>query len=253
MRTFVDHEDVVFTRAPLVGVVCQVRFQPILALLTKSGVIGVQEALRVGYPKFSRHDEREIAVGPQAVQVADKVPVWRFVDDTERWRVSLAVDFFSLDTERYSDFGEFLERLRFVIIALRRTLRPSRSVRVGLRYVNHFSYEGLSSASEWKSLLRPEVVGMVGTDLNLEESQTVSGLSEGDDKLVIRSGTVHDEPLKFLLDMDCFTERELEIAPDGDLVDLVASYSESLTSLFHWAIQSDLREYLGPHPRGAAT
>ena len=131
--TFSKHEDVVFSRAPLLSVLCQIRFKPVLSLLSDVGVSGFQEALRFRYPILEREQNTNVAVSPQQsgpqVGIQQHAPVWRLTGgETNKYRVSIGTDFVSLDTSQYQDFGEF-ERLMFVLNALDRTIHPGEATR----------------------------------------------------------------------------------------------------------------------------
>ena len=69
------------------------------------------------------------------------------IDEEGNWRVSLAIDFVALETPRYTDFGEFLDRLMFVLDVLDRTVNVGDSTRIGLRKINLLTHPSVSDRS----------------------------------------------------------------------------------------------------------
>jgi uncharacterized protein (TIGR04255 family) len=247
-----DRGDVVFRKAPLIAVLCQVKFPEILSLLAPDGVLGFQEGLRDLYPRLENETNTAVQVAAGSLSVANAAPVWRMKSEDGHWEVSTAIDFVALQTDRYRDFGVFSERLRTVLRVLERTVHPDKSTRIGLRKINELSYPSVRGARGWKGLLRPELLGLLSADdidapLASTFSETTFG--DGDRKLAIRHGVLPDEPRKYRLDLDYFTEERFEITPDGELIDLLTGFSRGLTSYFIWSLEEDLFVHLGPQPR----
>lgn len=251
-----DHDDVVFDKAPLELVLCQVRFSPVLALMDEAGVAGFQEAVRRHYPNFRGDREVEFSVNPGQASVRQKAPIWRMADEEQKWVVSVAVDFVALETPDYSDFREFRERLKFVLAAAERTIHPGRSSRVGLRKINVFSDPDVTAAPGWRGLLRPEILGLAGVeDLAGSLQRSYAEVELADDshgKLTIRFGIDPEDKSRsrFRLDLDYWTETGFKVSPESTLLERVEGYSDAITNFFHWAITSDLHTRLKPRPRG---
>src|SRR4051794_15514584 len=102
--------------------------------MTAVGISGFQTAIRDIYPTLLPPEQAtDISFTPQAVGVKQSAPLWRMTDEAGQWTAGISVDFVSLETPSYSSIGEFLSRLNFILRALRRTIRPGDSVRIGLR------------------------------------------------------------------------------------------------------------------------
>lgn len=232
--TFTEHEDVVFKRAPLVTVLCQIQFEPVLSLLGDVGVAGFQEGLRHLYPHFRAEQSAEIEVADQSVGFKQTAPVWRLLDDDERWRVSLAVNFVALETPRYRDFTEFLDRLFLVLDVLERTVHPGDATRIGLRKVNHLTHPDVKTPADWQSLLRPELLGLVGVELPADLAVSLSDvrLRDGVNEFVVRHGVISDEPAKYLLDVDHSSPVPYEIGANDALREVLSEFSGGITSFF---------------------
>lgn len=251
---FGAHDDVLFERAPLQTVLCQVKFPPIFALLDELGVAGLQEALRFDYPKTEFNRDVEIAVDAKQTQLRQKAPVWRMLTEDRVWTVSAAIDFVALETTSYPSFGEFSRRLDFLLAAVDRTLSPGRLTRLGIRKVNLLRREDVTSLSGWAEYLRPELMGLaIYKDLPGTIASSYSEWHLHDDAggtLTIRAGMDPEEKHLFRLDFDYWTEAQhFEIEGGSELIELVTAYSKSITSCFHWALGSNIKRSFGPKPR----
>lgn len=287
---FAEHEDVVFRKAPLLSVLCQIKFDPVLSLLSDVGVAGFQESIRNLYPRFNaeQFERLEVSGSPATPQrrfgLSQSAPIWRHTDEEARWRVSIAADFIAIETPRYRDFEEFLDRLMFVLNAIDRTVHPGDSTRIGLRKINVLSHPDVSTTIDWRHFLRRELIGIVGTE---HPGQLMFGLSdirfgEGLSELTVRHGAVPDhfveqlersmvvssvdavpvaaqpettisqarEPAHdYLLDLDYSTIAPYPVRDAEDLAEVLQEFSDGITSFFHWAILPRYREWLEPEPR----
>lgn len=236
---FGEHQDVVFTHAPLAHVVCQVTFSPVLALRSLEGIAGFQEGLRRSYPLL------EEAEGDP--------PVWMLADEPDEWRVAISQDFVALQTRRYRDTADFIERFRQVLWVLDNTISPSASRRIGFRKVNEIVLPDPADPASLRGLIRPELLGPIGASPALNEMHAWLEFADEDDRLVVQyglGGSSRQEPA-FLLDCDYFTHRPYSVE-DGALVDLLRDFSTGITNFFHWALEESFKSTLGPKRRGDA-
>jgi len=252
--SFQASADYVFTDAPLLVVLTQVRFPPILSLLAEPGVAGFQEAIRDTYPTMTKVEEAGLLIGPQMMQAQRQAPVWKFTADDEEWVVSLSADFIAFESLAYTHAADFLRRFDRVLDALDRTVHPARSTRVGLRKVNQLVAE-VEQPHEWRELLNPALVGLIGEEsLPGDVSRSFSEVrlrDEQGDELAIRHGLVDDTPAKYRIDLDYATERPYEVRANSDLTALLRSYAVSETQFFVSTLGDDLYAELGPVPRPA--
>jgi len=282
---FGSHDDVVFKKAPLLTVLCQIQFEPVLSLMSPVGVSGFQEGIRAVYPHFSPSQAANVAVttgNRSRIDVSQEPPIWRMRDLATdwHWRVSIGVNFISLETHRYTDFGEFLERLMFLLGMLERTVKPSDATRIGLRKVNSICVDRLESPTEWTRYLRPELLSLIAMDLprELASSLTDIRIKDGVNEFVVRHGfapsmNFDDIPgvmipgdqtgelqhlpsggkgneSQYLVDIDYSSPVPYPIGRNEAISELLREFSEGITSFFHWAIQPDLVRLLEPVSRG---
>ena len=251
--SFGAHDDVVFARSPLSLVICQIRFDAITSLLTEVGIVGFQEALRALYPQFNREEEAEIGISDTTTSVRRRVPIWRLTDESGVWQTSIAVDFLSLETQNYAEFTDFLNRLGPIVDALDRTVHPSKTRRLGLRFINEFSFSKSKNVTEWSEILRNSLLGLIADrDLANVVTSSRSEIRLADangDSLVVRHGVPQEDSSKYVLDMDYFTTAAYPIEPESDLFTALLGFSRSMTGVFHRYLTERGIEYLEPSPR----
>lgn len=250
---FCEHEDVVFDRAPLVLVLSQVRFPAVLSLMNQAGIAGFQEVIRDTYPiLLDPERSATIELSGNQVGVRTAAPVWRLTDADGIWAVNLASDFVALETSRYTDLDDFLGRFDKVLDALRRTIRPADSTRIGLRKINRLRQPG-NDTSDYVGKLRAELLGPLGAatfPASIAAYFSQMDFRDDDNMLAVRYGLEpSDEGMSFILDMDYYTERPQEVQPGNSLTDLLRYFGEGTTSFFHWALTDTFKSNLGPKVR----
>lgn len=251
---FGEHDDVVFDHAPLVTVLCQVRFPPVLSLMTAAGIAGFQTALREEYPTLLPPERSaSLELGPQSVGVEASAPVWKLRDASGQWTVGLAVDFISLESPSYTNIDDFLTRFGRVLRVLRRTVRPAESLRVGLRKVNFIQAPDPRQTASFLGIVRSELLGPLGVE---QFPAPIGGyfsqleFVDQDNVLVVRYGLqVQQDKPGFMLDMDYFTERPTEVGDAPSLMELLRHFSDGMTSFFHWGLDDRHKPKLGPRSR----
>ncbi len=256
---FGTHEDVVYDRAPLVTVLCQLKFTPVLSLFTRAGVTGFQAGLRDEYPRFlAPRRDANIAMTPEGIEVGASAPVWRMADQSEEWTVGLSVDFVSLETSQYKDSHDFLGRLQHVLHVLHGTVRPSDSTRVGLRKISAIPLPDTLQTQSLQGIVREEMLGPLCVAAFPTPIANFEGhlqfIEDDTNVLMINYGLkkIREDPnLSYVLDCDYFTERPFKI-DGGDVMEVLEHFSSGMTSFFHWALEPEYLSTLGPRTRGGA-
>lgn len=244
--------------APLVRVIAQVRFSPVLSVEKSDFVAPFQEAIRATYPLLHREHAQGVLLGPDGIQPGSKQVAWRFADDSDSWRVSLTPDFVALETTAYSSRSDFLDRMRLVLEAAQEHIRPSLARRVGMRYIDRVTGAPLDQVAD---LVRPEMLGIVKTPLYKHArhsvSRTLLDIPGADEQLSMQWGhlpagaTVDpnaveaiDEP-SWILDIDMFSVRDQPFVAASFVEDL-GRFAERIYTLFRWSVTDEfLRRYGG--------
>jgi uncharacterized protein (TIGR04255 family) len=257
--TALPPEEVPLKDAPLIRVIAQVRFPPILSIENKDFVGSFQEEIREKYPILQPEQTRTFVFGPQGAAQPTSQTTWRFIDKTDGWRVSLSPDFMALETTVYSSRGDFLERLKSLLVALDRSFKPEVVERFGLRYIDRLVGQDLQDIS---SLVKPEMSGMMAAEFRKEICQAVNeslfAIPERDEKILARWGLMPAsstfdpnaiEPIaepSWILDLDMYLSKKREFNIDT-LMSEGQRFAERLYTFFRWSVEDDFLRRFGGH------
>jgi len=251
-------KEVPLPNAPLVTVIAQVRFSPILSVQDAQFVAPFQEAVRATYPVLSQEQAQSLVVGPQGVAAGQKQVAWRFTNVDGAWRLSLAPEFVALETTAYTSRSNFMERMQAVLRAVGKHLDPAVVQRVGLRYIDRVTGDALGDITE---LIRSEMLGIVTTPLSQYAqhaiSEAVLDVPDNTGQLHARWGrlpadsTVDPnaiEPINepsWILDIDMFSNHHRPFAA-AQLIEDLGRFAEHIYTMFRWSVTDQfLRRYGG--------
>jgi uncharacterized protein (TIGR04255 family) len=250
-------EEVPLKDAPLIRVIAQVRFPPILSIEKKDFVGSFQEAIREKYPILQPEQTQTFVFGPQGVVQPTFQLTWRFIDTADSWRVSLAPNFMALETTAYSSRRDFLERLEHLLIAFDKSFNPQIIERFGLRYIDRLIGQDLQNIS---SLVKPEMAGLMAAEFREYIHQTVNEslfvLPNGGEKIIARwglmpGGATFDpdaiEPVaeaSWILDIDMSLSKNREFCIE-ELMSEGRCFAERIYTFFRWAVKDDFLRRFG--------
>lgn len=238
--------DIPLKNAPLVDVVCQVRFPTILRINTEEPS-DFQEEIRHQFPKIKIEQGFLLRVpkpgsGGTPMAEPQSKKTYRFHTKDEGTTVSLASDFYALSTNQYTHWSDFSDYLSLVEKAVRDVYKPSYATRIGLRYINRLTPDntGQETLDGILSFLNPELIGYTQSEVwsTPQEMQSRLLLSDKGAKLNLRTGYGRDENNKpfFMLDFDYFEEGEL---PLSDLIERCVGYHDVIYRAFRWCIPDE--------------
>ena len=238
---------VLFKRAPLVQVICQVRFPPILEI-GKETPVEFQKRIRSDYPEFEVMDAVSISPATDAEKASfgSLTAVLKFADQSRQWTISLSPTFVSLDTKKYSSFEMFLEKFQKPWNAAQECYDLSTLTRIGLRFINKLHITpGENPARYWADRINPALAGYLGTELmqgGVSQSQHEIRLQGDDYQLTIRHGL--ERKGDYRLDYDCYTD-----APTSSegIESLLAKFNDILYGIFRWSLSERLFNELEPY------
>lgn len=251
-------QEVPLKDAPLVRVIAQVRFPPILSIEKKEFVGSFQEAIRETYPILHLEQTQGLVLGsPDIVQTAPQL-TWRFLDTTNSWRVSLAPNFVAIETTAYSSRSDFIERFKNVLIALEKNFNPKVIERFGLRYIDRLIGQELEDIS---LLVKPEIAGIVATEFREYISQTINEswfmIPDGGEQIIARWGLMSAdvtfdpdaiEPIdtpSWILDIDMSSESKSRDFSVEALMSEAQNFAERIYTFFRWAVQDEFLRRFG--------
>jgi uncharacterized protein (TIGR04255 family) len=252
-----------YKKNPLADVSCEIRFPPLLKLV-QHGPVELQPILQPQYPLLEIHElaSVRIAVGaPQAVESSSQPQPRRYVFKMQEgtWSLAISADSLVLTTNKYTRWEEFRTRLTEALKAFLPVYRPSRYLRVGLRYIDAVDPMELglpeNSVSKW---LNPALHGLLAEKLVKEsdvlDSSTYALLKlEPRGKLGLRWGlggrqTDNGPRRIYVLDGDFFDDSGLDV--NADLYGLLDDFNVQAGGLFQWAFSDVLRAALEPEELG---
>lgn len=250
-------EEVALKDAPLIRVIAQVRFPPILSLEKKDFVGSFQEAIREKYPILQPEQTQTFVFGPPGVVQPTFQLTWRFIDTADSWRVSLAPDFMALETTAYSSRRDFLERLEHLLIAFDKSFNPKIIERFGLRYIDRLIGQDLQDIS---SLVKPEMAGLMAAEFREYIHQTVNEslfvIPNGGEKIIARWGLIPGgatfdpdaiEPVaeaSWILDIDMSLSKNREFCIE-ELMSEGRCFAERIYTFFRWSVKDDFLRRFG--------
>ena len=249
--------------APLVTVLWQVRFPEIVSIQQKSFIAGFQEAIRDDFPLLVEDLIDAIQIDEPSASVSrSRQTVWRFVDETAKWRISLSSSFLTLETRAYRSRADFADRFGKILSAAAQSFRPTHATRIGVRYVDRIPLRNEIALEE---LFRPEMMGLVGSKISESVVHSISEVmcktEEG--SMQARWGKLpergsHDPDVMppisdacWFLDLDTFSDyQKTPIRFEAEMIrDDTVKLSTRTYSFFRWATTPAFLRAFGGEPK----
>ena len=252
--------------APLVRVIAQARFAPILAIRNPDNVASFQEAIRATYPVLQEEPFQHMVIGPLGAPAAREGVIWRFGDREKQsqWRVSLSVDFVALETSAYASRADFVSRFEQVVQALELSFKPAHCQRLGIRYVDRMKGEAIARIAE---LISPQILGIALPNdeppLSLGDAvlhlMTEAALAAQEGQITARWGSLphnatHDpnalEPIdepSWILDLDMFTTAPVPFQSEV-LASTAKAFAERIYAVFREMVTDEFLRFYGGKP-----
>jgi uncharacterized protein (TIGR04255 family) len=255
--------EVELPRAPLAFVVGQVRFERIASISSEEYIADFQEAIRGVYPVMRREQQTTVLIGPDGrVVPAEGSSVWRFDERPGGWQVTLAPDFVSLSTTRYTRRRDFLDRLRTITAAVQEHLRVRFCERLGVRYLDRVADADL--LGQLAHLLKPEVLGVVGAVMGEAGVEQIHAFSDATYRLpegaelharwgLLPPQATLDPAIEptgtasWILDIDAYSQQQAPFDATG-LSARAEDLCERVYRFFRWAVQDAFLEAHGGRP-----
>lgn len=158
-------------RAPVIYVLCQVRF-PVLLKMDKH-VPDIQEALRKDFPRFARESVRSLELSG----VPDGDPVvsqsvedrWTFMNKNRDAGFILRGGDLVFHTSAYTRFSDFSDQLAIGLRALG-SIDIGLVERIGLRYVDYLTP---MNGKEVRDYMKPSMLGFSFGSMGLDEKNAI--------------------------------------------------------------------------------
>ena len=172
--------------SPLVLVLCEIRFSPVLAI--DRHVTAIQDRLRNnGFPDYSVATQQQIQFGAEGgVQL-------QFASADKKRVMTLTTSSIALQVTDYQTFEDFQEPLRLVVDVLSREVQPSYADRIGLRYVDAVVDVGSDLTEIFTEAVTTFSPEELGVESLLSSQQILARSAVG--QLLIRMNQVENTPI----------------------------------------------------------
>lgn len=259
-----EFERVIYQRNPLIEVVCQLRFPPILKISHQEPV-EFQDEIRFQYPLF---ETTRVQVPSEISKIVQQfgLPLqsdvaYSFKSEDQRWNLSITKDFIALTTSSYERYEQFKQRLEEALKIFGRIYKPSFYTRVGLRYQDLIVRSKLGIEDKnWSELIAkhiaselydPELSSSIQTIVKNLMLNTESGqinLTHG--LVAVKESQENSDEIAYLFDADFYTEQKIE--GNGDVWNVLNQFNQSAGRLFRWSITDTLHNAMQPQPVDSA-
>jgi len=258
---FPDSPRVKYLHSPLVSVIIQVRFPPILRIEGEVPA-AFQEAIRGVFPLYERNQSTgqfdqlppEVAKMLGAA-IPQQQPVYAFKSEDESQVLSLSSDSMSLTSAKYTNWEEFLGLFTPAYQALVSLYKPAFLSRIGLRYQNVIVPEQVGiDLTNWSNVLSASLLGemapgaLVGGDIEEAGRQLRIIAPDRSSGVLLQHGIVREQntgQLAYLLDTDSYTDQKTEV---GNAFEKLGHFNRRAGRAFRWGISTKLHDALGPEP-----
>lgn len=259
-QVFPQAERVGYGKAPLVEVVCQVRFPTDLRIETEPPA-RFQQRVRERFPLLTQKNRTVLStISPDLAKALESIvpkagssTIWQFNTEDGAHTLELVKDNLTLVSRNYRSWEDFYGLFKPPMDAFSELYTPPFFTRVGLRYrdIIQRSKFGLADA-KWKTLLKPHMLGEIAQE-DIEERvieafrNLLLTLPERDAKVRLQHGFAEIDGSTeqgYLIDCDFFVERT-EVANADRTLDY---FHSNAFSYFRWCITDTLHQAMEPRP-----
>ncbi len=263
---FPDAPRVIYGENPLVDVICQLRFPPILEI-SAAEPAAFQGAIRHQYPEYQKEDggprapagmhlpQEVVAMITKMSAITAEAATYKFKMEDQPREITLTRNWIAISDGGYERWERFREDLDLARSALEDEYRPSFYSRVGLRYKNAINRRQLGlEGVEWGELLKQEFVGTMLASAELRQAvrriETLALIRIGEVPggfVTLRHGLVEGsqegEVEKYFIDADFYTE---DREATNDVPATTEQFNQLARRLFRGAITDRLHDALRP-------
>lgn len=257
---FPESERVIYRRNPLVEVVCQLRFPPILKISHQEPV-EFQDEIRSQYPLL---ETSKVSLPVELLNIAQQLNVtlpldtsYNFKSEDKRWSLSITKDFISLATSSYERYEQFKERFEIALKVFEKIYSPSFYTRLGLRYQDLILRSKLEVTNkQWSELIARHIASELhdpdfSSSIQAIMKSLILEIDNG--SITLRHGLVKvgsppdsQEETAYLLDADFYTDQK--IGRDENVCNIMDQFNRTAGNLFRWSITDTLHHAMQPQP-----
>jgi uncharacterized protein (TIGR04255 family) len=261
-----EFERVIYKRNPLVEVVCQLRFPPILKISHQEPV-EFQDAIRFKYPLFETSklfEATKESIPSEISQFVQQLGLplqsniaYSFKSEDQRWNLSITKDFIALASLSYERYEQFKQRLEEALEIFESIYKPSFYTRIGLRYQDLIIRSKLGIEDrDWSDLMARHIISELHDTSIASSIQTILKtlvLKTEIGQINLKHGLVtvkepqrNNDEVAYLFDADFYTEQKVEGSTNA--WNILDQFNQSAGRLFRWSITDTLHTAMQPQP-----
>ncbi len=247
---------VVYGKAPLTQVTCQLRFPQILRIESQAPA-EFQERIREIFPLVERQRNDFVNLPPDVAQLmgidVQANTGFQFRTEDQKHTLGLASEALSLTSREYGEWETFRGYLLPALDSLTEIYKPSFYVRIGLRYVNVIQRSSLDLDDRaWVDLLRKEILGELSMGqfaanvVDARRQLRVQVPDESGYALYLQHGFAKRKSspeVVYRLDFDFYRGDKTEVS---DAKSVLNKLNAMVGRAFRWCITETLHQRLEP-------
>lgn len=253
---------VIYKINPLVEVICQIKFPPILRI-GSGDVSDYQDRIRTEYPLYQYEEPtiefqtvpKELATFVEQMVSKKTGPrIHKFLTRDSKRFISLSQDFLALSESDYRRWEDFKKEIVKAEATLQEVYEPTFYYRLGLRYIDLISPESLGLCDiKWSDLLQPHILAELGVQEVADEISEIKTRCKIElpeipgGYITLHHGLVRpteDSELCYLFDADFSVENKEGVNEQYE--DVLQRFNKLAGRLFRWAITKKLHDSMGP-------
>jgi uncharacterized protein (TIGR04255 family) len=257
---FPESERVIYKKNPLIEVVCQFQYPPILKI-SQQLPADFQDRVREEYPIFKKQNSQLPSEISNIIRQFDdsfidnQDQVYIFQSEDSIWQIVLDQNSITLSTRKYERYEEFRQKFKGVVNVFEEIYRPSFYSRLGLRYRDlivrsQLDLIGVSwseliprqLASELHSQEMAESITGFMKNLQMSSESTQIALSHG--LVMARNSENNENEESYLIDSDFSTTNKT--SRNDEAWDTIDIFNKTARNLFRWSITDKLHNALIP-------
>ncbi len=249
-------ERVIYGKIPLIRVISQIRFLPILSIEADIPA-RFQEKIVERFPRYNEKREMSTSLPldmqnllPQQM-IIESPKNHIFKSEDRNWQINLTKTFISVSTTNYVSWDVFRENFSMAFEACKEIYSPRKITRAGLRYINEINRNTLGIKDiSWNDLIRPSVLGLNSEDgigENILSSTTSYEIKLANlEHYMAKINTQWEDEQRndsLILDMDISSERKVEV---HDVDNILSNFNSVAGRIFRWCITEELHKNMEP-------
>lgn len=254
---------VIYGKAPLLQVICQLRFPQILRIESEAPA-EFQERIRGAFPLLEKVNPIPLPLPPMVAQALSAPGIttsYQFHTEDRGATVELTSQSVTLSTRSYERWEKFRDDLKTPLSAIMDVYRPAFFQRAGLRYQDLILRSKIGLANvPWSRLLGAQLLGELAYEpfeQNLQDARRLIRVKvpPGDGFILLQHGLgiaaapgatpPSDSEVGYMIDFDFSAEQKIEVSNAYAILD---NLHQGVGRAFRWCITDELHEALQPTP-----